>query len=483
MESSIYKEKITKILSKGEGIKVALFDCRAKSILNSLVPHSLFLENNYFLFDMIDSQRTKMGKVTCSVFIESFSVHLLIKELKSPNYENYFVYFLNSINENELSAIAEADRCSVVREIYEVNINIYQLDTNLFTFHSKFEENLPNESINYCLESVERICGFLKTLGLNPQIQTHKNTLELAKRVRDSMEGFSGRESKMLFLDRSIDMVTPLIYEWRYQPMIYEYLEYQSGIVKVANSVFSLFNDTFFEENKFLEISRVSESLNSYISKAHRKKSSLPFSFEENTQIMETHLNIHNFIIKECVKNASISNKEYECINRNYKACEEFLKNGEFPFLKRAKLFLVYLHSINYNFLLEKEEMLKSKHFSLYPEFINIVDNYSRYFRKWGGKSYEAKFDADLDLKLGYKPPISRLAARFIGGRLKKDFEFLDKKFPESKNLVLFLKGGITYSEYRSIQTVSKNVNFYIISDYIIGYKDIMNLVIKQKSI
>ncbi len=473
MDSSIYITKLKKVLAKGSGIKVALFDARAKSVLGNVIPHSLFLEHSYFLFDVIGSQRSKMGQVTCSVFLEPASIPLLINELRDPCYESYFVYTLNTISDDELSLIASADTACVVREIYEIYVDVHQLDTHLFVLEPAM---CPMDDLAVC---AKRLCSLLKTIGVKPAIQTHPCTRDLAPLISDLMGGFDGKGACMLLLDRSMDMITPLLYEWRYQAMIYEYLEYHNGLVKVFNRTFSLFNDKFFDENKFCEISKVSESLRVCTAEMQNRRPAATSFLEDKTQGLETHLNIHNFILKECIKNAAAANAEYACINRDLLPCDTFLNDRDAPFDKKTKLFLVYLHSIGYQFDLAREEMLNDKILRLYPEYIEAVAAYSSYASKWVGKRYKHKFAPGIDPKLGYVPAVCRTVRKLLEKRLP-GFEVLDGEIADSANVVVYIRGGITYSEYHGILNQIKRANVYVVSDYVIGHKDIMATVLKK---
>lgn len=475
METSVYTAKIKKVLGKGEGIKVALFDTRARSVLSNVVPHSLFLENSYFLFEAIDSRRSKMGKVTCSVFIEPASISLLVKELRDPCYESYYIYFLNAVTDHELSVVADSDKLCVVREIYEIYVDLHQIETFLFTIDPR-PENIFGSRDNVMIRDAERISSLLKTLEISPSVYTIPTRKKIARKIQDFMEGYDGKRAKLLVLDRSIDMITPLLHEWRYQSMIHEYCDYENGIVKAFGQSFSLFNDKFFDENKFQEISKVSDSLKSYTARIQVKRTSSTLYPEGETRTMETHLNIHNCILKECMKNAAISDAEYGCIDHTYASYDSFLKQGGLSFAKKAKLFLIYLHSIGYNFTLEKEEMLKHKILRSYPEYIEIVDRYSAYVRNWPGKRYKYKFASEADPKLGYQPPIRRIIRKFIQ-RKAKDIEALGKDEGDSKSLVVYVNGGLTYSEYYSILCETKGLDVHIVSDYMIGFKDIMQVL------
>lgn len=477
MESSVYTQKLRKILGKGEGIKVALFDERARSVLSNVVPHSLFLEHGYFLLEMLGSRRCRMGRVTCSVFAGPESIGLLASELRSPCYESYFVYLLNSVSDEELSAIAAADRMCVVREIYEIYVDTHQLDTSLFALEpracpQRYAEGWPDAC------DARRICSLLKTLGLRPAIQTHANTEGLAQAIHDAMDGFRGACARMLVLDRSVDLVTPLLYEWRYQPMVYEYLSYEGGLARMFKRTFSLFNDSFFDENKFHEISRVSEALHRHTSRMHGKRPGAGALVDDSSTV-ETHLNIHNFILKECVKNADVSNAEYACVAGTHASCGAMLASRDIPHEKRAKLFLVHLHATDYEFSTPKEEMLRHKALQQHPEFMEAVDRYSAHARMWPGKRYKCRFVPDLDLKLAYQPALSRITRRFIGRRLW-GLRSLGEDAGSAKSIVIYVRGGLTYSEYRGILSEARDASVYVVTDYMIGYKDIMADVLPE---
>ena len=484
MENTIYTPIIKKLLAKGEGIKVGLFDNRSKSIFSNLIPHSVFLEFNFFLLDFLqNTTRTKMSNVHCSIFISSNSIDQLVLELNNPYYESYSIFFLNAVGEDDINRISAADALCVVRDVYETYIDLFNIDSNLFTLNQNFESGIDDLEV-----SAIKIASLVMTIESMPQLIYTKNTSNLANKLKDRLEKinipFKNEESaSLLVLDRSFDMITPLLYEWRYQSMIYEYLNYQNGIVtfcedneydKRKGKSFSLYNDTFFDVHKFDEISKISNALKSLTIPKRRNW------FDNPQNLAETHLTIHNFILKDCIKNAKISEAEYQCLNNSPKL--ELLKDKTIDLSARVKLLIIYLYSIGFNFNQSIENLLQDKRIAQYPEYIDYILAYRNYQIKIvqlkNPTSPDYKFVPDKDVKIGYVPPILRITRRFIENRLPKSDFMSFENANQTKIKIIYVRGGLTYSEYCAIRVQYKNI--IVLTDFMFGYKDIFKEVLKK---
>lgn len=63
------------------------------------------------------------------------NVALLKKELHSPRYAQYYIYFSNVISKADIKALAEADEHEVVREVHEFYCDYVALLPHLYTLN------------------------------------------------------------------------------------------------------------------------------------------------------------------------------------------------------------------------------------------------------------------------------------------------------------------------------------------------------------
>lgn len=199
----MFDTKLSAILSKGEGVKVALFDNYTKSIMSSFVSQSTFLESNFFLFHMLNDRRAQMDNLTAMVFIRQESVYDLVKELNEPSYGKYLIYFSNKIDEGIIEILARSDKYKVINEIYEMNMDIIRLDECLYKIcGERSEENYNGERFGESyngecyngeipdlndkkpnnLAILSGLHTILSTLGVSPRIILHESVYNRKKR-------------------------------------------------------------------------------------------------------------------------------------------------------------------------------------------------------------------------------------------------------------------------------------------------------------
>ncbi len=72
-------------------------------------------------------------------------------------------------------------------------------------------------------------------------------------------------------------------------------------------------------------------------------------------------------------------------------------------------------------------------------------------------------------LLLSYETPLKTLTRHLIKNKLKKS-QFSSSSSPSTKEFVIFVKGGVTFREYRDVMEQSRLLNktVYLVSDKII---------------
>lgn len=134
MVDTLLDTKVERILEMSSGVKALLFDDDTKSILSNLIPHSRFLEKDYFLFDNIaNRRREKMAGITCVVVIRPENIKLLIEEVSDPFYEQYIVLFTNQVDPLMIEILATSDTRCVVSEVHEIYVDFLKQDEYLYT--------------------------------------------------------------------------------------------------------------------------------------------------------------------------------------------------------------------------------------------------------------------------------------------------------------------------------------------------------------
>ena len=98
------------------------------------------MKREVFLFEYLHAPSTKCDQknslsfLKCVVLLRPDPAHvrLLIKELASPRYGSYYIYFTDRVTKSELKQLAEADTFEVVADVEEIPSDFLVLDSHLF---------------------------------------------------------------------------------------------------------------------------------------------------------------------------------------------------------------------------------------------------------------------------------------------------------------------------------------------------------------
>ncbi|ADM11748.1 putative vacuolar protein sorting-associated Sec1-like protein [Encephalitozoon intestinalis ATCC 50506] len=486
MHDDLLSKKIDEILEMGEGVKALLFDEDTKIILSNIIPHSRFLENDYFLFDNImNKRREKIQGITCMAVIRPESIRWLIEEVANPFYERYIVLFTNQMDSLMLEILATSDIYCVISEVHEIYIDFFRQDDFLYTFHRAKTSNQVSPSIRK--RTLDGLFSLIMNLGGVPAIKVQvgdKLLLEDADSLNTRLMSLGSKQGgTLIILDRTFDIYTPLLYEWRYQSLLYEHADYENGVVQIGKKSYSVVDDSFFNASKFKDIYEVSEDIKGLIKKAEFKKKKLhDFVFddlEENTKIsrqLEAHLSQHGYVMRACLRLKDLSETEMNILKNNRTSKEEvgeYLTRKDISIMERSKLLIIYSLRNKRN---PNDEAKK------YPDLIEEVESFTRRYSIGASipRCYGYRFHDGIDVKLGYQPAIKRIARHWWTSRLD-DRYFLEIR--ESENpmdyMIVYVRGGVTYSEYRALyeyyNTEMKGKSrIYVTGDSMISYKDIM---------
>ena len=319
-----------------------------------------------------------------------------------------------------------------------------------------------------------KVDDFLYIIDLKG-ISTFFNTLEIKpvfwmmKTFDQKQLGFDDSEvekhkdmATFLVLKRNFDLMTPLLTDWHYQSAIHQHLPYKNSVVKIGKKDF-LMKDDFFVANKFNDLEKVGDNLKSLLKELERKKINISnYQFDDiegatnYSKVIETHLSIHNKVMDECLRLEEISESEIK-----------ILKGEEFSFKEHShsKKNLLKLKLISFLKNPTKNEILGK---DLHQKFIELHNPINF--------SYKFNFN-EKPSNLGYETPLKRIVRHLIKKKLNSNaFSKIGSEDSNSNIYIIYVKGGITYREYRDamIQAAEMNVQLYLLSDKIINQEYIL---------
>ncbi|KAI5186989.1 vacuolar protein sorting-associated protein 45 [Nematocida homosporus] len=476
---------IRSALGRGEGIKTMLLDEFTKKALSPLISHSELLSYDFFLFEMIARERPAIA-VSCVTVIAKASLPLLLKELAAPKYREYFLFVTNEMSNEEISQVADKDIHGVVREFQELYIGGVPMDTGLVL--------LSEDTGLRCAQQL--VCA-LKGFGLVPSVRFQfgsEVSYQTAEVVASAFADQKSCNADLLVVERAFDLFTPLMYTWSYQSMAGEYLDYRPGILHWGeNSLCLTSDDLFFEKTKFMDILSATTFLRDSLKTVKESRDTIGEYVAtirqkaKDSERLIMHLKALSEISKACLANDLAAEALAETILGV--DSEEVSATNNYSEEQKIKLALIsYLsetipgkHKLPNIFRSDKkpdqnrQSMYRAEIEQFKKQFVNSKVDLRR-----------PTYEKNTNRKLGYIPVICALASKLKAGTLSNSaYPSLKSSTDKKKALVVFISGGATFLEHRSLQLwfAQKYPDqiCIIISDRIIRSSDILSSIIHPK--
>lgn len=281
-----------------DGMKALLLDADTTTIISMVMSQSQILQREVFLVEPLDAAHEPMTHLKAAVFLRPTpaNVELLKRELKSPKYGQYHIFFSNILSPELLERIADADEHEVVHQVQEYYADYLAVNDTLFHLNLRGATQLsvksaasaPSPTTAGVLvsggvssaaskpaqlfhRSVEGLLSVLLSLKKRPTIRYQKGS-EVAEKLAREVSARMQLEQDGLFdfrrpdvmpllyvLDRRDDPVTPLLSQWSYQAMVHELLHLHENRVDLRNApgvrpdmvelVLSATSDAFFAQH------------------------------------------------------------------------------------------------------------------------------------------------------------------------------------------------------------------------------------------
>lgn len=285
----------TKNASQSTDIKarVLLVDKYTTPIISMSYTQSQLLQNDIVLVELIENQTNlkAMKHLNCIVYIKPTqdSIRYLIKELHNPHFSKYELFTNNTLNKNQLEALAEADEFEVIELVLEIFQDYLIVNNNLFTI------NVSNQE-NNIIEESNSLASLLLSLKKCPIIKYEPSSIELKKLSSEILYNINSNSNNNLFedlnkssdippvlllLDRKNDPITPLILPWTYQSMVHELIGINKNMVELRETkepiILSESQDTFFKQSMYLNYGDLTDKFQEYVEeyKKQTKQSSI----------------------------------------------------------------------------------------------------------------------------------------------------------------------------------------------------------------
>lgn len=520
----VINQDYIRLLTSGiSGIKCLIFDSETKVMFSLVESKSKAIKEEIFMFEDIDKLKPeeKHLNVKGVFFLRPNEMNLghLSRILKNPNFAEIYLNFSNQCPDELVKSIANLDEYSSVKNIQEIFLDYYVLNSNLV--HLNLESSsvfLFYKNISFwrtfehtiLQRIVDGICGLCLSLRLFPVVKYVRGS-ESSNLIGQKISTFFQENSQLvtkgcaknpngvLFLyDRREDPITPLLSQWTYQAMIHELNTIEQNIVKVKHEKFVLneFEDTFFKENLNNDFGDVASKIKLKVEKLGKEKPNESLdSIEDIKKFMEqlpdkkresAEITKHTNIIydltdqmesKHLLDISSIE-QDIACKDSKKVQLKDIVsiienKNIQSP-LEKIKLYLLF--AIRYeqdtNSIGKLKGILEENNMADYVEFADLLLQYAgqtkRQFDLLNNKDFLSKhfnkfqqaFKDIPNVFTQHTTLLSNVVRRLIKGEKVNEVETVNPSRNEKINrMVVFCLGGVTYEEERDMANLRKNMN------------------------
>lgn len=282
---SAARDYVNRMLQDISGMKVLILDSHTVSTVSVVYSQSELLKKEVFLVELIEStsmSRESMSHLKAVYFIRptSENVQHLRRQLASPRFGEYHLFFSNILKDTQIHNLADSDELEVVQQVQEFYADFVAIDPYHFTLNIPSNHMYmlpavvdPGKLQHFCDRVVDGIAAVFLAMKRRPIIR-YQRTSDVAKRIAQETSKLMYQQETGLFdfrrteisplllvLDRRDDPVTPLLNQWTYQAMVHELIGIQDNKVdlrslgKFPNDqqevVLSSEQDSFFKSNMY----------------------------------------------------------------------------------------------------------------------------------------------------------------------------------------------------------------------------------------
>ncbi len=245
-------------ISAGDGSLVMMIvDPYTIKILSAFLTISELFAKGIISIENLERKRKKFPKFHCIYFVNPTQENIdKIKEDYSdadrPQYARLHLFFCHPIKDNLLDdLICTSPLAKRIKICKELNISYFLRDRNLFdigmpnaleiyTQISEKSKDISPQVENMLIEVAQRLFTVCVSMKEFPYVQFQKNsllTIKLSKMINGLLKEFyktkvfNEKRGILLILDRQIDATTPLLHDYSYESIIYDFFQISDNLL------------------------------------------------------------------------------------------------------------------------------------------------------------------------------------------------------------------------------------------------------------
>lgn len=248
--------------------------------------------------------KTSHLKAVCYLRPTEINAGLLLKELHSPRFAEYHIFFSGIVTSGTLRLLAENDPHESIRQIQEFFGDYLPVNEDCVTLNCRNTIAMTctagtASAVDYAHlyeRNRQGLESMLLSLKRQPRAVRYQGSSALAQQmardvheqiVSDQIFHFRktrdrGGDCLLLILDRVDDPVTPLLSQWTYQAMVHELLGLNNNRVVLKGApgvtsedleevVLSAQQDDFFRVNRYANFGELGEAIQTLLREYQRK--------------------------------------------------------------------------------------------------------------------------------------------------------------------------------------------------------------------
>ncbi|KAK6938303.1 Sec1-like protein [Dillenia turbinata] len=466
---SAVRDYINRMLQDISGMKVLILDSHTVSIVSVAYSQSELLQKEVFLVELVDSismSKEPMShlKAVCFLRPTSENIHRMQRQLRSPRFGEYHLFFSNLLKDTQIHILADSDEHEIVQQLQFyadfVALDAYHFSLNIPLNHLLLVVVDTPSLQHFCDRVVDGLAAVFLALKRRPMIR-YQRTSDVAKRIAQETVKLMYQQESGLFdfrrtevaplllvIDRIDDPVTPLLNQWTYQAMVHELIGIQDNKVDLRNVgkvpkdqqevVLSSEQDAFFKANMYENFGDIGTNIKQMV--------------DEFQQVAKSNQNIQTIEdMTKFVDNYPEYRKMHGNVSKHVTLVTEMSKIVE---ERKLMLVLETEQELACNggqdaafelaqFVL-KQAGVDKRTGDLYGnrDLLNIARNMAR-----GLKGVDNVYTQ-------HQPLLSQTMESIVKGRVRYvDYPFIGNHFQQGRpqDVVIFIVGGTTYKEARSV--------------------------------
>ncbi|CAO4375984.1 unnamed protein product [Caenorhabditis nigoni] len=508
---------------------VLVLDKSGMDVVNSCFKIGDVASSGILLVEDLAKRREPMASVDAIYVVAPVaqSIDSIIKDFpravrpESQQYRSANIYFLEPCNDDLFKKIADSPLAKHIKTIVEINVNFLPIESQVFTVSKQCNGDM--------MKIADGIASLCATLCLKPTLRFHSDfaqSAEICYRIDQKLKEMGSdkpvsTDAELVVMDRSIDLVTPLLHELTLQAMAADLTDYSEGIYRYRGDsreekILPLDEtDELWEELRHQHLADILKrvhSLTKDLKQIHAATSSgtsakevkaaihqLPAFLKKKARV-EAYLNLaeecrgqyfnclekiilleQDMAVEHTPEGAKISDSQ--AVNR----LSTFIMQPTLTTDIRLRLILIFMLTIGK----DKDEQFFNRllhHTDIPDEEFQVVKKMLNWRDKAKASAFQRRRPPPEDERFPtsrWDPKIRNIIQEIHAKRLdEREFKLLGQKSGapelrsamsarygggltgrprEKRKIILFLVGGVTYSEMKTVYEMSKVSNTTIL--------------------